>query len=434
VQEYLCQRLHELPEAALEKFLLQLVYIAVDRPSSNLEDAIVDFCSKSFRIAVKVRPAADVRIKPPGPGPQQPAELRAPQVGRSPELTPPPLPVGALQTYWLLLALHQDHPKNKHIELFKDKCERSALEGHWVRRSRRTRCPAAARRGRAFRPLARLRCWRLRAPPLQPCHLPRFPPPPNKAPYCCLQEVPFKDPRLEPVSPMPVSPSMNSPLASALASTYSAYSPQHSQVGGTSSWLGTLQEQLQEAASSAASSRRASRSNHSFGSVVELAATASNSNNTIITIAAPECAVDRQLSVRTSSRGSQADAAAVDVAWEQPSPPPPPRSPQQQQQQLSPELLYQLSRTPSGTVGRRQALQLELGQGEGVSELLERAKRGGLVSANEEAHVPELDHTRPLSPLTKLRCGACAGSLRGFPAWLASSCTARPCERASHSC
>jgi phosphatidylinositol 4-kinase len=54
VQEYLCQRLHELSEPALEKYLLELVYIAVERPSSNLEHAIIDLCSKSFRIAVKV--------------------------------------------------------------------------------------------------------------------------------------------------------------------------------------------------------------------------------------------------------------------------------------------------------------------------------------------------------------------------------------------
>ncbi len=54
VQEYLCNRLHDLPEKALEKYLLQLVYIAVERPSSTLEQAIIDLCSKSFRIAVKV--------------------------------------------------------------------------------------------------------------------------------------------------------------------------------------------------------------------------------------------------------------------------------------------------------------------------------------------------------------------------------------------
>lgn len=55
VQEYLCNRLHELPEEALEKYLLQLVYIAIERPSSLLEHAIIELCSKSFRIAVKVR-------------------------------------------------------------------------------------------------------------------------------------------------------------------------------------------------------------------------------------------------------------------------------------------------------------------------------------------------------------------------------------------
>jgi hypothetical protein len=54
VQDYLCNRLHDLPEEALEKYLLQLVYIAVERPSSTLEQTIIELCSKSFRIAVKV--------------------------------------------------------------------------------------------------------------------------------------------------------------------------------------------------------------------------------------------------------------------------------------------------------------------------------------------------------------------------------------------
>ena len=48
------------------------------------------------------------------------------------------------QVYWLLLAISQDNPKNKHAAEMRDRCERAALEGFWVR--------ACAR-----------------APPLRPC-------------------------------------------------------------------------------------------------------------------------------------------------------------------------------------------------------------------------------------------------------------------------
>jgi len=40
--------------------------------------------------------------------------------------------VVALQVSWLLLALLQDQPGNRHIRIFKDACERAALTGTWV--------------------------------------------------------------------------------------------------------------------------------------------------------------------------------------------------------------------------------------------------------------------------------------------------------------
>lgn len=55
VEDYLCNKLYEMPEQAVEKYLLQLVYLAVSRPGCALEKTIVDICSKSFGIAVKVR-------------------------------------------------------------------------------------------------------------------------------------------------------------------------------------------------------------------------------------------------------------------------------------------------------------------------------------------------------------------------------------------
>ncbi len=38
-----------------------------------------------------------------------------------------------MQTYWLLLAVSQDQPKNKYVAELRDCCERAALEGSWVR-------------------------------------------------------------------------------------------------------------------------------------------------------------------------------------------------------------------------------------------------------------------------------------------------------------
>lgn len=55
VQEYLARRLSEFAEEGQEKYLLQLVYIAVNRPGGPLERALIDICSRSFRIAMKVR-------------------------------------------------------------------------------------------------------------------------------------------------------------------------------------------------------------------------------------------------------------------------------------------------------------------------------------------------------------------------------------------
>ncbi len=37
------------------------------------------------------------------------------------------------QVYWLLLAISQDNPKNRHAAEMRDRCERAALEGFWVR-------------------------------------------------------------------------------------------------------------------------------------------------------------------------------------------------------------------------------------------------------------------------------------------------------------
>ena len=35
------------------------------------------------------------------------------------------------QTYWLLLAISQDQPRNQAVASLRDRCEQAALEGHW---------------------------------------------------------------------------------------------------------------------------------------------------------------------------------------------------------------------------------------------------------------------------------------------------------------
>lgn len=54
VEDYLCNKLYRMPEAAVERYLLQFLYLAISKPGSTLEKTIVALCSRSFVIAVKV--------------------------------------------------------------------------------------------------------------------------------------------------------------------------------------------------------------------------------------------------------------------------------------------------------------------------------------------------------------------------------------------
>ena len=54
MQDYLCNKLYELSDEAIERYLLQLVYLAVSKPGQALERTIVGLCSKSFKVAIKV--------------------------------------------------------------------------------------------------------------------------------------------------------------------------------------------------------------------------------------------------------------------------------------------------------------------------------------------------------------------------------------------
>ncbi|KAK9865441.1 hypothetical protein WJX84_000186 [Apatococcus fuscideae] len=87
VQDYLCNRLYSLPEAGIERYLSQLCHLMVTRPGSSLERVMVDLCARSLRVACKV--------------------------------------------YWLLLAISQDQPRNRHVADLRDACELAALNGYW---------------------------------------------------------------------------------------------------------------------------------------------------------------------------------------------------------------------------------------------------------------------------------------------------------------
>ena len=97
--DYLCNRLYTLPERQVELYLSQLTQLCIHKGAgSSLERVIVDLCAQSLRIAVK--------------------------------------------TYWLLLAISQDLPKDTHVVAFRDACEQAALEGHWQLPFKQTRLPA----------------------------------------------------------------------------------------------------------------------------------------------------------------------------------------------------------------------------------------------------------------------------------------------------
>ncbi|PRW56340.1 phophatdylinositol 4-kinase [Chlorella sorokiniana] len=98
VRDYLCNRLYGLPEREVERYLSQLTQLCFQRPGSSLERVIIDLCAQSLRIAVK--------------------------------------------TYWLLLAISQDQPKNTHVAALRDACEQAALEGHWQLPFKQSRLPA----------------------------------------------------------------------------------------------------------------------------------------------------------------------------------------------------------------------------------------------------------------------------------------------------
>ncbi|KAF0894709.1 hypothetical protein E2562_001997 [Oryza meyeriana var. granulata] len=54
VRDYLCNRMYTLPLPGLEAYLFQVCYMLVHKPSPSLDRFVIDTCSKSLRIALKV--------------------------------------------------------------------------------------------------------------------------------------------------------------------------------------------------------------------------------------------------------------------------------------------------------------------------------------------------------------------------------------------
>ncbi|CAN1349101.1 Phosphatidylinositol 4-kinase beta 1 [Linum perenne] len=54
VRDYLCNRMYTLPLSGIESYLFQICYMLIHKPSPSLDKFVIDICSKSLMIALKV--------------------------------------------------------------------------------------------------------------------------------------------------------------------------------------------------------------------------------------------------------------------------------------------------------------------------------------------------------------------------------------------
>lgn len=88
VRDYLCNRMYSLPLQGLESYLFQICYMMIHKPSPSLDKFVIDVCSKSLKIAMKV--------------------------------------------HWFLLAELEDSDDNEGISRLQEKCQIAAtLMGEW---------------------------------------------------------------------------------------------------------------------------------------------------------------------------------------------------------------------------------------------------------------------------------------------------------------
>ncbi|KAI3664959.1 hypothetical protein L6452_43574 [Arctium lappa] len=89
VRDYLCNRMYTLPLSGVESYLFQICYMLVHKPSPSLDKFVIDICSKSLKIALKVQ--------------------------------------------WFLMAELEDSDDNERISRIQEKCQIAAtLMGEWV--------------------------------------------------------------------------------------------------------------------------------------------------------------------------------------------------------------------------------------------------------------------------------------------------------------
>jgi len=87
VQDYICNRIYTLPESGIERYLSQMTSLLLKRPGSALERCVVDLCSRSLRLAVKV--------------------------------------------HWYLQAAFDDEPNSEYLKELMVRCETAAIRGDW---------------------------------------------------------------------------------------------------------------------------------------------------------------------------------------------------------------------------------------------------------------------------------------------------------------
>ncbi|XP_062007296.1 phosphatidylinositol 4-kinase beta 1-like [Rosa rugosa] len=89
VRDYLCNRMYTLPLPGIESYLFQICYMSVHKPSPSLDKFVIDMCSKSLKMALKV--------------------------------------------HWFLLAELEDSDDNEGISRIQEKCQIAAtLMGEWA--------------------------------------------------------------------------------------------------------------------------------------------------------------------------------------------------------------------------------------------------------------------------------------------------------------
>lgn len=88
VRDYLCNRMYTLPLPGIESYLFQICYMLIYKPSPSLDKFVIDICSKSLKIALKV--------------------------------------------HWFLMAELEDNDDNEGISRIQEKCQIAAtLMGEW---------------------------------------------------------------------------------------------------------------------------------------------------------------------------------------------------------------------------------------------------------------------------------------------------------------